>query len=46
MSENAVKKYIIRLSGAERETLDAFIRTGKGGHGARAPRRQSSKSAC
>ena len=29
MSEKAVKKYIIRLSGAERETLEAFIRTGK-----------------
>jgi hypothetical protein len=29
MSENAVKKYIIRLSGAERETLEALIRTGK-----------------
>jgi hypothetical protein len=29
MSENAVKKYIVRLSEAERETLEAFIRTGK-----------------
>jgi Homeodomain-like domain len=29
MSENAVKKYVVRLSQAERETLEAFIRTGK-----------------
>jgi hypothetical protein len=29
MSENAVKKYMVRLSEAERETLEAFIRTGK-----------------
>jgi len=29
MSENAVKKYVVRLSEAERETLEAFVRTGK-----------------
>lgn len=29
MSENAVKKHVVRLSEAERETLGAFIRTGK-----------------
>jgi hypothetical protein len=29
MSENAVKKYIVRLSEAERATLEALIRTGK-----------------
>jgi len=29
MSEHAVRKCIVRLSAAERETLEAFIRTGK-----------------
>lgn len=29
MSENVVKKYVVRLSGAERETLESFVRTGK-----------------
>jgi hypothetical protein len=29
MSENGVKKYVVRLSEAEREALEAFIRTGK-----------------
>src|ERR1700689_1913643 len=29
MSETAVKKYVVRLSEAERETLEAFVRTGK-----------------
>jgi hypothetical protein len=29
MSENTVEKYIVRLSEAGRETLEAFIRTGK-----------------
>jgi hypothetical protein len=29
MSENAVNKYVVRLSEAERETLEAFVRTGK-----------------
>jgi hypothetical protein len=29
MAGNAVKKYIARLSEAERETLEAFVRTRK-----------------
>jgi hypothetical protein len=29
MSESVVKEYVVRLSEAERETLEAFIRTGK-----------------
>ena len=29
MSENAVKKYVVRLSEAEREAFEAFVRTGK-----------------
>jgi hypothetical protein len=29
LSENVVKKYVVRLSEAERETLEAFVRTGK-----------------
>ena len=29
MAESVVKKYVVRLSQAERETLETFIRTGK-----------------
>jgi len=29
MPENEVKKYVVRLSEAERETLEALVRTGK-----------------